>query len=100
MSSSDAASRFTYPSTQDGRAKPTNDPLRLCIFTTICIIAWVIGPPVALIAFSATGLVAYGRAWREGLKRSRCVLRHPGLVMIYLGLAFAAGLAGAVMRFT
>ena len=67
------------------------DPLRLCIYATIALLAWIFGP-VAVVGFAALGLVGYWRAWRAGLTRSRCVLRDTRLVLTYLGLV---GLAGA-----
>jgi hypothetical protein len=70
---------------------PLRDPLRFCIFTTVALIAWVLGPPVAMAIMSALGLWAYGRAWRGGLRHSKCLLRDARLVLLYLGLAFAAG---------
>jgi hypothetical protein len=68
------------------------DPLRFCIFTTIALIAWVFGPPVAVLLMSGMGLWAYWVAWRRGLRQSKCFLRDPRLIMGYLGAAFALGL--------
>ncbi len=68
------------------------DPLRFCIFTTIALIAWVSGPPFAVMVMSGLGLWAYAQAWRQGLRRSKCILRDPRLVMGYLGSAFVLGL--------
>jgi hypothetical protein len=68
------------------------DPLRFCIFTTIALIAWVFGPPVAVLLMSGMGLWAYWIAWRQGLRQSKCFLRDPRLIMGYLGAAFALGL--------
>ncbi len=68
------------------------DPLRFCIFTTIALIAWVFGPPFAVLLMSSLGLLAYATAWRQGLSRSKCFLRDPRLVMGYLGIAFVLGL--------
>src|SRR5215212_10034821 len=48
------------------------DPLRFCIFTTIALIAWVLGPPLAVALMSGLGLWAYIRAWQQGLRSSRC----------------------------
>ncbi len=70
----------------------TYDPLRFCIFTTIALIAWAFGPPLAVLLMSSLGLWAYTTAWRQGLRRSKCVLRDPRLVMGYLGIAFVLGL--------
>jgi hypothetical protein len=68
------------------------DPLRFCIFTTVALIAWVFGPPLAVVLMSGLGLWAYGRAWQRGLRRSKCLLRDARLVLLYLGVAFVAGL--------
>jgi hypothetical protein len=68
---------------------PARDPLRYCIFTTIAVLAWLLSPAVAVLLMSGLGLWAYGRAYRAGLRESRCVLRHVGLVFGYLGAAFA-----------
>ena len=70
------------------RDKPAIDPLRYCIFTTIAVIAWLLSPAVAVVAMSGLGLWAYGRAYRAGLRESRCLLRHVWLVFGYLGVAF------------
>jgi hypothetical protein len=71
--------------TQD---KPAIDPLRYCIFTTIAVVAWLLSPAVAVLLMSGLGLWAYGRAYRAGLRESRCVLRHVWLVFGYLSSAF------------
>ena len=69
----------------------TFDPIRFCVFTTVALIAWVFGPPVAVMLMSGLGLWAYSDAWRKGLRQSKCVLRDPRLVMAYLGAAFVLG---------
>ena len=80
--------------TQDQRAgERTFDPLRYCIFTTIALIAWAVGAPVAVALMSALGLAAYIQAWRGGLRTSKCVLRDARLVIGYLALAFLASTA-------
>jgi hypothetical protein len=68
------------------------DPIRFCIFTTIAIIAWLVGPPLAVLLMSGLGLWAYANAWRQGLRQSKCFLRDPRLVMGYLGGAFVIAL--------
>jgi hypothetical protein len=77
-------------------AERTFDPLRYCIFTTIALIAWAVGPPVAVALMSALGIVAYWSAWRAGLRTSKCVLRDVRLVLAYLALAFVAATAVVV----
>lgn len=71
------------------------DPLRLCIFATVALLGWLLGP-VALAYFAALGFVGYWRARRSGLTRSRCALRDTRLVLGYLAALVAAGVAGSV----
>lgn len=71
---------------------PVHDPLRFCIFTTIGLLAWVLTPPAVVTFFSGLGLSAYWKAYRGGLKQSKCILKDTRLVLTYLGVAFTAGL--------
>ena len=73
------------------------DPLRLCIFATIALLGWLLGP-LALVAFAVLGLVGYGRAYRAGLTRSKCFLRDVRLVLGYLAVLAVAGLVGIVLH--
>lgn len=67
------------------------DPLRLCIFATVALVAWLAGP-FALLFFAGLGFVGYWRARQAGLTRSSCLLRDTRLVLAYLGvLVVAAG---------
>jgi hypothetical protein len=79
----------------DTEAGP-HDPLRLCIFATIALLGWLLGP-VALLGFAALGLVGYTRAYRAGLTRSKCFLRDTRLVIGYLAVLAAAGATGVVL---
>jgi hypothetical protein len=74
-------------------ASDAYDPLRLCVYATIALLAWILGP-IAVVGFAALGFVGYVRARRAGLTRSRCVLRDTRLVLAYLGLVGFAGLVG------
>ncbi|MFN8074251.1 MAG: hypothetical protein U0Q15_02385 [Kineosporiaceae bacterium] len=81
-----------------GEPQPgTYDPLRLCVYATVALLAWVIGP-LAVAFFAALGLTGYARARRAGLKRSKCVLRDTRLVLGYLGLILAAALGALVWQ--
>ncbi|MEX0791323.1 MAG: hypothetical protein WD178_11150 [Actinomycetota bacterium] len=85
-------SRHFRTTSPDLRPKtPVHDPLRLCIFTTIGLLAWLLTPPLVVAFFAGMGLWAYGKAYRAGLKTSRCILRDTRLVLAYLGVLFAAG---------
>jgi hypothetical protein len=74
------------------------DPLALCVYTTVALLAWMFTPALVAALFGAVGFHAYWRAWRAGLRRSDCVLRDPRLVMLYLGLVTVAGVAWTVVR--
>jgi hypothetical protein len=76
-----------------GAPPRTYDPLRLCVYATIALLAWLLGP-WAVAGFAALGFAGYWRARRAGLTRSRCFLRDTRLVLSYLGLLAVAGLAG------
>ncbi|MCO7202619.1 hypothetical protein NH287_03725 [Microbacterium sp. CnD16-F] len=59
------------------------DPLRLCVFATIAVIAAVTGP-LAVAFFAGVAIAGYMRARRAGLLRSRCKLGDTRLVLAYL----------------
>jgi len=71
------------------------DPLRLCVFATVALIAWIAGP-VAVAVFAAVGFAGYLKARRAGLLRSRCKLGDTRIVLVYLALLVVAGLAGTL----
>jgi hypothetical protein len=71
------------------------DPLRLCIYATIALLGWLLGP-VALLVFAGVGFAGYWRARRAGLTRSKCFLRDTRLVLGYLGVLMLAGIAGLI----
>jgi len=74
------------------------DPLRLCIYSTIALLAWLLTPAAVMAGFSGVALAAYWRARRQGLVRSRCKLGDTRLVMTYLGVLFVAGVGFTVYR--
>ena len=75
------------------------DPLRICIFATIALIAWLITPPLTMAIFGGVGVYAYGRARHRGLVTSRCLLGDTRLVIAYLGLLTLAGAGATIWRF-
>lgn len=79
--------------TTDGAA--AFDPLRLCIFATIALLGWLLGP-VAVIVFAGIGFAGYWRARRAGLTQSKCYLRDTRLVLAYLALLVVAAVAALV----
>lgn len=78
-------------------AKPF-DPLRLCIYSTIALLAWLLTPALVVAAFSGFALFAYAKARRAGLVKSRCKLGDTRVVMTYLGVLFVAGAGWSVYR--
>ncbi len=69
------------------------DPLRLCIFATVALLGWALGP-FALLLFAGLGFAGYVKARRAGLSRSKCFLRDTRLVLGYLGLLVLAAAVG------
>ena len=75
-------------------ADPPFDPLKLCVFATVALLGWLLGP-WALLVFSVVAGLGYARARRDGLLRSRCKLGDTRLVLLYLvvlGVAAAYGI--------
>jgi len=90
---------FYFPQASDSPALPaTIDPIRYCVYTTVALLAWLVSPPVMVVAMSGLGLAAYWRAVRGGLTRSKCVLRNPRLVLLYLATVFTGGAVGLVLE--
>lgn len=81
------------PHTGQQADSPPYDPLRLCVFATIALLGWVLGP-VALLGFAALAIVGYARARRAGLLRSKCKLGDTRLVLAYLTLLAVAACVG------
>jgi hypothetical protein len=80
----------------DRAEQPTPyDPLRLCIFATVALLGWVLGP-LALTFFAVLGITGYAKARRAGLLRSKCLLGDTRNVLAYLGLLALVGVAGVV----
>jgi hypothetical protein len=67
------------------------DPLRLCVYTTIALLAWVLSPPVAVVWMATLGLIGFVKAQRAGRMRSGCRLRDARVVLPYLAIAWLAG---------
>jgi len=68
--------------------------LRLCVFSTVALLGWLLGP-WALVVFASVAVVGYARARRAGLLRSRCKLGDTRLVLAYL--VVLAGVAAAAI---
>ncbi len=75
---------------------PARDPLQWCVFTTVSLLTWALGP-VVLAGFALAGLAAYGRAFARGRRRSRCLLGDTRLVLAYLAAILVAA-AAAIVR--
>lgn len=81
-----------FPTPTPGRPIPGNpsqiteqpfDPLRLCIYTTVALLGWLLGP-FAVVWFGILGLVGYWKAHQAGLTRSKCALGDVRIVLAYL----------------
>ena len=69
--------------TPTDRGAAPYDPLRLCVFATVALLGWLLGP-WALLGFAGLGVAGYAKARRAGLTRSKCMLRDTRLVLVYL----------------
>jgi hypothetical protein len=78
-----------------GQATPY-DPLKLCVYATVALLAWLFGA-WAVLGFAALGFAGYWRARRAGLTRSKCYLRDTRLVLAYLGVIALAAAAALVL---
>lgn len=78
-------------------AETAYDPLRLCVYTTIALLTWALGP-VVVVAFAVLGILGYRAARRRGLTQSKCVLRDTRLVLAYLALGAVAGVVGVALQ--
>jgi hypothetical protein len=81
---------------RDEPVPATADPLHHCIVATVALLTWLVGP-AAVALFGGIAAVAYARAWRRGLRVSRCYLRDVRLVVGYLVVVTAVA-ATAVVR--
>ena len=69
------------------------DPLKLCVFATVALLGWLLGP-WALLGFSVLAVAGYTRARRQGLLRSKCKLGDTRLVLLYLVVLAVAAAYG------
>ena len=76
----------------------TFDPLKLCVFATVALLGWLLGP-WALLGFAVLAVAGYARARRHGLLRSRCKLGDTRLVLLYLVVLAAAAAYGIYASF-
>jgi hypothetical protein len=67
------------------------DPMHLCTYTAVAILAWLLTPSLVVVMMSSLGLVAYARALRAGIDHTSCRLRSPRMVIAYLAVAWLAG---------
>ncbi|KGN37792.1 hypothetical protein [Knoellia subterranea] len=86
------------PTATSASAATPFDPLRLCIFATVALLGWLLGP-IALAFFAALGAVGYARARRAGLLRSKCLLGDTRIVLAYLVGLVALAIAALIIGF-
>jgi hypothetical protein len=91
--------RQVSPPRVEESVDPPYDPLRLCVFATVALLGWVLGP-WALLGFSVLAVVGYARARRAGLLRSKCKLGDTRLVLLYLVLLALGAGAGIYLSLT
>jgi hypothetical protein len=73
------------------------DPLKLCIYTTVALLAWI-GGPFAVLVFAGLGLAGYWKAHQAGLTRTKCYLRDVRLVLLYLSAVALIAVIAIILR--
>ena len=61
-----------------------------CKMGTVGLIAWLVTPPIFVLAVALVAIYLYGRAVAMGITRSQCVLRRPLLIMGFWAAVAAA----------
>lgn len=61
-----------------------------CKMGTVGLIAWLVTPPMFVLAVALVAIYLYGRAVAMGITRSQCVLRRPSLIMGFWAAVAAA----------
>jgi len=64
-----------------------------CKMGTTGLIAWILTPPLFVLLVAAVAIGLYGRALTLGIRRSRCILRRPLLIMGFWAAVAAADAA-------
>jgi hypothetical protein len=67
------------------------DPTRLCAYTAVGLLAWILTPPFVVVLMSTLGLIAHARARRAGMPHVNCRLHDARLVVAYLVTAWMIG---------
>lgn len=61
-----------------------------CKMGTTGLICWLLTPPIFILLVGLTAMGLYGYALAQGLRRSRCFLRKPLLIMGFWAAVVAA----------
>jgi hypothetical protein len=61
-----------------------------CKMGTVGLLAWLLTPPIFVLAIALIAVALYGRALTLGLTRSKCFLRKPALIIAFWGVVGVA----------
>ena len=82
---------FSYPKRQLSKPeKYERLAFTFCRLGTTGLIAWVLGPPLFVLAVSIAAIVLYARSITLGVRWSKCLLRRPTLIVGFWGIVAAA----------
>ncbi len=65
-----------------------------CTLTAGALLAWLVGPPLAVALVSGVGIAAHLVRAQQAHRAGTCILRDTRLVLAYLVVAFVAGVLG------
>ena len=69
-----------------GPRRAARDPLHWCVFATVSLLTWALGPAVLARSSPSPAWSPTAGPWSRGRRTSRCLLRDTRLVLLYLGL--------------
>lgn len=69
-----------------------------CTLTAGALLAWVLTPPLAVVLVSGAGIATHLFMAQQAHRAGTCILRDTRLVLLYLVVAFVAGVVGVAWR--
>ncbi len=69
-----------------------------CKMGTVGLLAWLFTPPIFVLLVASVAIALYARAFTLGLRRSRCFLRKPVLIVAFWSVVVVADAGWLLLR--